>query len=227
MATLPYSQYTYVEAFTDEKTKNWIRAHVHMYDYFGGVTTMLVPDNCTTAVNHSRSDWYTAQLNRTYGEMAEHYGTAVVPARVRHPKDKASVEGNVGKISSWITAALRNEEFFSLAELNEAIWDRLETFNARQFQKKECSRRDIFECEERPLLKPLPATPFEVAEWKTSTVQFNYHIALDGMYYSVPYQYIKKQVESRLTDTAVEVFYGHERIASLRGCAEGPASTPR
>ncbi len=105
VATLPYSQYTYVEAFTDEKTKNWIRAHVHMYDYFGGVTTMLVPDNCTTAVNHSRSDWYTAQLNRTYGEMAEHYGTAVVPARVRHPKDKASVEGNVGKISSWITAA--------------------------------------------------------------------------------------------------------------------------
>ena len=220
VATLPYSQYTYVEAFTDEKTKNWIRAHVHMYEYFGGVTTMLVPDNCTTAVNHSRSDWYTAQLNRTYGEMAEHYGTAVVPARVRHPKDKASVEGNVGKISSWITAALRDEEFFSLAELNEAIWDRLETFNARQFQKKECSRRDIFESEERPLLKPLPATPFEVAEWKTSTVQFNYHIALDGMYYSVPYQYIKKQVESRLTDTAVEVFYGHERIASharLRG----------
>ena len=220
VATLPYSQYTYVEAFTDEKTKNWIRAHVHMYDYFGGVTTMLVPDNCSTAVNHSRSDWYTAQLNRTYGEMAEHYGTAVVPARVRHPKDKASVEGNVGKISSWITAALRNEEFFSLAELNGAIRERLETFNARPFQKKECSRRDIFESEERPLLKPLPATPFEVAEWKTSTVQFNYHIALDGMYYSVPYQYIKKQVESRLTDTAVEVFYGHERIASharLRG----------
>ena len=220
VATLPYSQYTYVEAFTDEKTRNWIRAHVHMYDYFGGVTTMLVPDNCTTAVNHSRSDRYTAQLNRTYGEMAEHYGTAVIPARVRHPKDKASVEGNVGKISSWITAALRDEEFFSLAELNEAIRERLETFNARQFQKKECSRRELFESEERPLLKPLPATPFEVAEWKTSTVQFNYHIALDGMYYSVPYQYIKKQVESRLTDTAVEVFYGHERIASharLRG----------
>ena len=165
VATLPYSQYTYVEAFTDEKTKNWIRAHVRMFEYLGGVTTMLVPDNCTTAVNHTRSDWYTAQLNRTYGEMAEHYGTAVVPARVRHPKDKASVEGNVGKISSWITAALRNEEFFSLAELNEAIRERLESFNTRPFQKKECSRREIFEGEERPLLKPLPATPFEVAEW--------------------------------------------------------------
>lgn len=214
VATLPYSQYTYVEAFLDEKTRNWIRAHVHMYEFFGGVTTMLVPDNCTTAVNHAQSDWYTSALNRTYGEMAEHYGTAVVPARVRHPKDKASVEGNVGKISSWITAALRNEEFFSLAELNAAMRNRLDQFNARPFQKKECSRQEIFENEERPQLRPLPATPFEVAEWKTSTVQFNYHIVLDGMYYSVPYQYIKKQVESRLTDSTVEVYYEHERIAS-------------
>lgn len=220
VATLPYSQYTYVEAFMDERTRSWIRAHVHMFEHLGGVTTMLVPDNCTTAVNHSRSGWYTATLNRTYGEMAEHYGTAVVPARARHPRDKASVEGSVGKISSWITAALRNEEFFSLGELNDAIRERLGQFNAKPFQKKECSRLEIFDGEERPLLKPLPATPFEVAEWRTSTVQFNYHIALDGMYYSVPYQYIKKQVESRLGDTTVEVFYEHERIASharLRG----------
>ena len=141
---------------------------------------------------------------------------AILPARVRRPKDKPNVEGSVGKISTWITAALRNEQFFSLAELNAAIRKKLDIYNARQFQKKECSRLGLFLEEEQPLLAPLPATPFEPAEWKKATVQFNYHIAVDGMYYSVPYQYIKDKVDVRMTDTTIEIFYNHDRIASHR-----------
>ena len=147
-------------------------------------------------------------------EMAEHYNIAIVPARVRKPKDKPNVEGTVGNISTWITAALRNEQFFSLAELNVAIREKLKRFNAREFQKKECSRLSLFLGEEQPLLAPLPATPFELAEWKIATVQFNYHIAVDGMYYSVPYQYIKDKVDVRLTDTTIEIFKDFRRIAS-------------
>ena len=176
---------------------------------------MLVADNCATAVDHVKSDWYTPVLNTTYHEMAEHYNVAILPARVRRPKDKPNVEGSVGKISTWITAALRNEQFFSLAELNAAIREKRKAYNARQFQKKECSRLSLFLGEEQPFLAPLPAAPFEPAEWKQATVQFNYHIAVDGMYYSVPYQYIKNKVDVRVTDTTIEVFYNHDRIASL------------
>lgn len=148
--------------------------------------------------------------------MAEHYNLAILPARVRKPKDKPNVEGSVGKISTWITAALRNEQFFSLAELNASIREKLDAYNARKFQEKECSRLSLFLGEEMPLLAPLPATPFELAEWKQSTVQFNYHIAVDRMFYSVPYQYIKNKVDVRITDTTVEIFYNHNRIASHR-----------
>lgn len=179
VGVLSYSQYTFVEAFLNEKTANWIKAHVHMYTYFGGVTPILVSDNCATAINRKQSDWYTPELNRTYYEFAEHYNVAILPARVRRPKDKPNVEGSVGKISTWITAALRNEQFFSLAELNSAIQDRVRSYNAHLFQKKECSRLSLFLGEEKPLLAPLPATPFELAEWKQATVQFNYHIAVE------------------------------------------------
>ena len=178
VGVLTYSQYAFVKAYMNEKTDNWIKAHIQMFDFFGGVTPMLVSDNCTTAVNHKKSDWYNTALNTTYHEMAEHYNLAILPARVRKPKDKPNVEGSVGKISTWITAALRNEQFFSLAELNASIREKLDAYNARKFQKKECSRLSLFLGEEMPLLAPLPATPFELAEWKQATVQFNYHIAV-------------------------------------------------
>ena len=126
------------------------------------------------------------------------------------------MEGSVGKISTWITAALRNEQFFSLSELNAAIREKLDAYNARKFQKKDCSRLSLFLGEEKPLLAPLPATPFELAEWKQATVQFNYHIAVDKMYYSVPYQYIKDKVDVRITETTIEIFYHYNRIASHR-----------
>lgn len=215
VGVLTYSQYPYVEAFRDEKQASWIMAHVHMYEYFGGVARILVPDNCKTAVVHNRK-WNDQQINAVYHEMAEHYNTAIIPARVRTPKDKPNAEGSVGNISTWITAALRNEQFFSLAELNAAIRKKLEIFAKRPFQKKEGSRYEIFRDEELPLLAPLPATPYELAEWKQATVQYNYHISVDGMLYSVPYEYIKRKVDVRVTETAIEIFYNHNRIASHR-----------
>ena len=213
VGVMTYSQYAYVEAFINEKQRAWITAHVHMYNYFGGVAKILVPDNCKTAVVHTK-DWYTPKLNATYHEMAEHYGTAIIPARVRKPKDKANVEGTVGNISTWITAALRNEQFFTLVELNAAIHEKLEIFNSKDFQKKEGSRWSLFHYEELPFLSPLPTTSYELADWKQATVQFNYHISLDGMLYSVPYEYIKRKVDVRVTDRIIEIFYNHNRIAS-------------
>lgn len=215
VGVMTYSQYPYVEAFINEKQKAWITAHVHMYEYFGGVARILVPDNCKTAVVHNK-DWYNQQVNAVYHEMAEHYNTAIIPARVRAPKDKPNAEGSVGVISTWITAALRNEQFFSLAELNRAIRKKLEEFSNRPFQKKEGTRYQIFRDEELPLLAKLPATPYELAEWKVATVQFNYHISVDGMLYSVPYEFIKRKVDVRITDTSIEIFYNHNRVASHR-----------
>ena len=142
VGVMTYSQYAYVEAFLDMKQKSWITAHVHMYEFFGGVARILVPDNCKTAVVHN-GGWKDQQINKTYQGMAEHYGTAIISARVRTPKDKPNAEGTIGNISTWITAALRNEQFFSLAELNRAIREKLEQFNRRLFQKKEGSHRPV------------------------------------------------------------------------------------
>lgn len=172
VGVMTYSQYPYVEAFMDEKQPSWIEmvklaAHVHMYEYFGGVARILVPDNCRTAVDHNKG-WKDQRINAVYQEMAEHYGTAIIPARVRPPKDKPNAEGSVGNISTWITAALRNEQFFSLSELNRAIRQKLEDFSHRPFQKKEGSRYEIFRDEELPLLAPLPATPYETGGMETS-----------------------------------------------------------
>jgi len=145
--------------------------------------------------------------------MSEHYGTAIIPARPRKPKDKAFVEGSVGGVTTWILAALRNQQFLSLRELNKAIQDKLYAFNHKSFQKKEGSRADAFE-EERVFLLPLPSTPFELSSWKVATVQYNYHVSVERMNYSVPYEYIKQQVQIRLTRSAVEIFFGGNRIAS-------------
>ncbi len=213
VGVMTYSQYAYVEAFINEKQQAWITAHVHMYNYFGGVAKILVSDNCKTAVIRN-GGWYNQQVNTIYYEMAEHYGTAIIPARVRRPKDKPNVEGAVGNISTWITAALRNEQFFSLYELNKAIREKLDAFNARIFQKKEGSRISLFLAEEQPLLAPLPATPYELAAWKKATVQFNYHISVDRMLYSVPCECIKRKVDVRITETTLEVFFNQNRLCS-------------
>lgn len=211
IAVLPYSGYAYTEAFLDMKQESWITGHVHAYRYFGGVTRILTPDNLKAGVlRNSRTE---TVLNKSYQEMAEHYGTAILPARPRSPKDKAVVEGSVGVVSTWILAALRNRQFLSLAELNQAILDKLEAFNHKPFQKREGSRASCFS-EEKLFLLPLPAHPFELAVWKVATVQYNYHISVERMNYSVPYEYIKQKVDVRLTRTTVEVFFSGVRIAS-------------
>jgi hypothetical protein len=146
--------------------------------------------------------------------MAEFYGMAVIPARVKAPKDKPNVEGAVGVISTWILAALRNEKFFTLHELNEAIREKLEVFNRKPFQKKPGSRLSTFLEEEKPMLQPLPGSPYELAIWKIATVQFNYHISVDKMFYSVPYEYIRHLVDVRATRNIIEVFFQNFRVCS-------------
>jgi len=212
VAVLSYSQYAYVEAFLARNQECWIAAHVNMYRYVGGVSKLLVPDNLKTGVE--RTDWYSPTINKVYHEMAEHYDTAVIPARVRKPKDKPNAEGTVGNISTWIIAALRNQKYFSLTALNQAIREKLDVFNCKPFQKKEGSRLSVFLEQERPFLQPLPGTPYELATWKIATVQLNYHITVDRMNYSVPYEYIKRRVDVRITRQVIEVFFNHHRICS-------------
>lgn len=211
VAVLPCSGYAYAEGFLSQNLESWISAHVNAYRFFGGATRILVPDNLKTGV--TKVDWYTPAIHRTYQELAEHYGTAVIPARVRKPKDKPSVEGAVGVVSTWVIAALRRQRFFSLAELNLAVREKLDAFNTMPFQKKSGCRREAFE-EEREYLLPLPGQPYELAEWKVVTVQLNYHVAVQKQYYSVPYEYIKQKVDVRITKNMVEIFYGGNRVAS-------------
>jgi len=211
VAVLSYSGYAYSEAFWRQDQAAWTAAHVNAYAHFGGVARMLVPDNLKTGViKHTKTE---VVLNKAYQELAEHYGTAILPTRVRTPKDKATVEGAVGNLSTFILAAIRNGQFFSLRELNNTIWERLKVFNHKPFQKKDGSRATWF-AEERESLLPLPIAPFELAEWSIAKVGLGYHISADDHYYSVPYEYIRKQVDIRLTRGVVEVFYENQRICS-------------
>ncbi len=149
-----------------------------------------------------------------YQEMAEHYGTAIIPARVRKPKDKPNAEGTVGVISTWIIAALRNEKFFTFEELNKAIREKLDKFNAEPFQKKEGSRFSAFVNEEKPFLLPLPASAYEMAVWATATIQADYLITVGNVKYSVPFDLIGQKVDIRYTSKTVEVFFHGNRMAS-------------
>ena len=211
VSVLPYSGYAYVEAFLDMKQENWLTAHVNAYRYFGGVTRILTPDNLKTGIVKNTKE--ETIIKKTYQELAEHYGTAIIPARPRTPKDKATVEGAVGVISTCILAALRNQQFFYLRDLNEAVRERLRTFNHKPFQKKDGSRATAYE-EEKLFLSPLPEHPFELAMWKIAVVQYNYHVSIDKQNYSVPSEYIKQKVDVRITKSTVEIFFGGNRIAS-------------
>jgi len=213
VAVLSCSGYAYAEAFLSQNLQSWIQAHVHAFQFFGGVSRILTPDNLKTGVQ--KADWYSPVINKTYNEMAEYYGTAVIPTGVRKPTWKALVERTVGILSTWIIAALRNRQFFSLFDLNETMKGKLDEFNKKPFQKRVGCRESAF-AEERPFLIPLPDKPFEMSTWRVATVQINYHIAADKMYYSVPHEYIKYKVDVRLTRSMVEVFYQNTRIASHR-----------
>ncbi|WP_173915206.1 IS21 family transposase [Halobacillus sp. Marseille-Q1614] len=212
VSVLPCSQYAYVEAFLSMNSESWITAHIHAFEFFGGIPRIIVPDNLKTGV--TKSSRTEPIINPTYQEMAEHYQTTIIPARVSHPKDKPSVEVTVGHISTWIIASLRNQKFFTLIEVNKAIKEKLEEFNTKDFQKKSGNRQKAFLEEEKFALMPLPTSSYEMATWTTATVQPDYHIKADSKFYSVPYDYIKCTVDVRMTRTIVEVFYKNARIAS-------------
>ena len=211
VSALSYSGYAYVEAFWSMKTEDWIRAHVHAYAYYGGVTRLLTPDNLKAGIISNTK--VETVVNKTYQETAEHYGTAVLPARIEAPNDKPYAEGAVKVAKTWILAAIRNEQFFSLSDLNNSIWEKLEEYNSREFQKMEGSRRSKY-LEEKDFLLPLPRSPFEQSEWRIATVQRDYHVKCGHQYYSVPHSYIGKKVNVRSTSDVVEVYYDNMRICS-------------
>lgn len=214
VAVLGASNYTYAEATQAEDLPSWIRAHTHAFEFFGGVTEILVPDNTKTGV--TKPSRYEPDINPTYLDLAQHYRTTVIPTRPRRPRDKAKAESAVLVAERWILAALRNHTFFSLAELNRAISEKLTILNGRKFKKLDSTRKKLYETIDKPALRPLPPGPYEYAEWKKARVNIDYHIEIDRHYYSVPYQLTRKQVDVRLTSCSVEVLFKNRRVASHR-----------
>ena len=214
IGVLGASNYTYAEAQGSQELPNWIGAHVRMFAFFGGVPEIVVPDNLKTGVKHPCR--YEPDLNPTYHDLAEHYGTAVIPTRVRKPKDKAKVEVGVQVVERWILARLRNHTFFNLADLNRAIQQLLTELNARPMKHLERSRRALFEELDRPALKPLPERPYEFAIWKKARVNIDYHIEFEKHCYSVPHTLIRKEVYVRATQSTIEIYHNNRRVASHR-----------
>lgn len=214
IAVLPCSCYVYAEAHEDMKQENWLLCHVHAYSYFGGVARLLIPDNYKTAtISNTR---YKTILNKSYQEVAEHYNTAIVPARVKRPQDKSHAEGSVRFAETWIIASLRNRKFFSIAELNEAVAEKLEELNTREFKKRVGTRRSAFLEEEKTYLMPLPTNDFESAVWSVAKVPNDYLISDSLNRYSVPSNLIGEQVDIRATRNMVEVFYHGAQVALHR-----------
>jgi len=214
IGVLGASNYTYAEAQESQELPNWIGAHVRMFAFFGGVPEIVVPDNLKAGVKHPCR--YEPDLNPTYQDLAQHYGAAVIPTRVRKPKDKAKVEVGVLVVERWILARLRNHTFFSLADLNQAIRKLLDEINTRQMEHLGRSRRELFEMLDQPALKPLPETPYEFAIWKKARVNIDYHIEFEKHYYSVSHTLIHKEVYVRATQSTIEIFFNNRRVASHR-----------
>jgi len=214
VATLGASSYTYAEAQASQAMGSWIGGHVRVFEFFGGVPEILVPDNTKTGVTSPCR--YEPDINPTYQDMAEHYGAAVIPTRVRHPRDKAKVESGVQVVEYWAIAPLRKRQFFSIEEINQALWEKLEELNLKEMRHLGKSRRELFEELDKPALKPLPERVYELAEWKRAKVSLDYHVEYAGHYYSVPYLLIHKNVDIRATENVVEVFYKGKRVASHR-----------
>lgn len=212
VAVLGASNYTFAEATLSQQLEDWIGSHVRAFEFFGGTTQLVVPDNLKSGV--SRACLYDPDLNPTYQDLASHYGTAVLPARSRKPRDKAKVESAVLIAERWIIAALRHQKFFSLAEVNAAIVKLLEKLNNRRFNKLPGTRREWFRDIEEPALRPLPPAPYELAYWLKAGVNIDYHVQVKGHYYSVPYRLIKERVEIRLTASTVELIYRGRRVAA-------------
>ena len=214
VAALGASGYTYAEASSSQKKHSFILSHVRAFNYFGGVPEIVVPDNIKSAV--TRSDRYEPVINETYREMAEHYGTVIIPTRPYKPKDKAKVELSVKLVQQRILARIRQRQFFSIEDLNDAIWDLLDELNDRTIKKLNKSRRELYEQIDKPALKPLPASGYVIREFKLSKVNIDYHVEIEKCLYSVPYQLVHKRVQCRYTSSLVEIYYQNKRVAVHR-----------
>ncbi|HHI9922136.1 TPA: IS21 family transposase [Legionella pneumophila] len=224
VAVLGASNYTYVEATWDQKLPNWIGSHVRAFEFFGGVPALLIPDNLRSAV--TKANRYEPQLNQTYTDLARHYETAIIPARPYKPKDKAKVENAVLVVERWILARLRHQTFVGLAELNAAIRALLLELNHRPFKKLPGTRASQFEALDKPALKPLPQKSYELAQFSKARVHVDYHIEVEGHYYSVPHSLIKQIIEVRLTLNTLECFHEGVRVAShIRSFIKGKHTT--
>jgi len=214
VAVLGASNYTFCEATRTQALPDWIGSHVRAFAFLGGVPKIVVPDNLNSGV--TKAHHYDPEINKTYQEMANHYGVAVVPARSRKPKDKAKVEVGVQGIERRILAKLRDRQFFSIAEINMAIKTLLEESNDRPFQKMTGSRRSLFQTLDKAELNPLPNTRYEYAQWKKVRVGLDYHLAFEEHYYSVPHRYKREELDLRITSSAIECFYKSKAIAVHR-----------
>ena len=214
VAVLGASSLTYAEATWTQSLPDWIGAHTRAFNYFDGVTSMVVSDNLKSGI--TKACFYEPNVNRTYREMAKHYDTAIVPARPKRPKDKAKVEAGVQVATRWVIAKLRKRTFFSLAELNAAIRECVEWINNRVTRHLGASRRSLFEQVERSALKVLPAEDYVFAYWKQCRAGIDYHVEIDKHYYSVPYTLIRQELWASYTATTIEVFHRGKRVAVHR-----------
>lgn len=211
VAVLGASNYTFVEATEDQSLRHWINSHIHAFEFFNGLPTCLVPDNLKAGV--TKPHLYDPDTNATYQEMANHYSIAVIPARVRTPKDKPKVEVGVQGIQRWILAPLRDCTFFSVAEINAAIAPLLKVYNERPFQQLPGSRYSQFLGIDKPALRPLPISRYQFAQWKQARAGIDYHISFEKHYYSIPYRYLKLTIDLRISDRTIECFFKGKRIA--------------
>src|SRR5487761_49621 len=212
VAALGASNYTYAEARWSETLPDWIGAHVNALSAIGGVPKAIVPDNLKAGI--TKPSRYEPGINRSYQDLADHYGFVVLPTRVRKPRDKAKVEVAVLIVERFVLAKLRNRRFFSLDELNAEVRECVATINAKVMKKLTKNRRELLETIDRPALKQLPSEPYRYAEWKRCAVAPDYHVEIANHYYSVPFRLLRETVEARLTDTTVEVFHKGLRVAS-------------
>ena len=212
VAVLGASSYVYAEATWTQQLPDWIGSHVRAFEFMGGVAALLVPDNLKSAIR--KACRFEPEANSTYGDMARHYGTAILPARPYKPRDKAAVEQSVLLTQRWILARLRNRQFFSLAELNAAISVLLADLNNRPFKKLDGCRASVFAAIDRPAMRPLPQHRYEFAEWKSVTVNIDYHVEVDAHYYSVAHNLVRQKIEARFTATTVECFFKGKRVAA-------------
>lgn len=213
ITTLGDSSYPFVEAFPDMTQINWLQGHIDAFQWYGALPRILVPDNCKTAT--IRAKFYDPTINSGYLELSRHYGVAVIPARVRKPRDKPSVESGVGWLETWLLEWIKTRTYFSFAALNHDIRERVQELSLRLFQKRNGSRRSIYETLDKPVMRPLPHVKFEVFETKNiPSVPSNYHVEWQGFYYSVPYQYFKEPVRIHVYSKTVAIYnQNRERIA--------------